>query len=167
MGRGGFSLKYILLIFIIGFSVIGVLVAVFAVRNPANLRTEALGCAQKPKLVLDSANKYENMTIYNLKLINNCSSANAFTIKVTDFPQTPKKYDNWTWKFKDGNWNEPYTTENLTGTSDITLTIQKPKDNSGIPEKIQEGIYRFFTVETALANSPASADKLELIYTAN
>jgi hypothetical protein len=167
MDERGFALKHFLLLFIIGFSVIGIIVAVFAIRNPANLETEALGCAQKPKMVLESTNKYENMTIYNLKLINNCSSENEFLVKITKFPETPMKYDNWSWKFKNGDWNTPLTTEKLSGTTDMTLTIQNPKYGSGLPEKIQQGIYRFFVVETALANSPASADKLELIYTAN
>lgn len=167
MRSSGFVLKYFLIIFVLGFSIIGILVAAFAIRNPANLETEALGCAQKPKLVLDSTNKYESMTIYNLKLINNCSSENEFIVKVSKYPDTPRKYENWSWKFNNGNWNNPYITEKLSGTSDLTLTIQNPVNEAGISERVQEGIYRFFTVETALANSPGSADKLDLIYTAN
>ena len=167
MGSPGYVLKHFLIIFVIGFSIIGILVAAFAIRNPANLETEALGCAQKPKMVLDSTSKYESMTIYNLKLINNCSSENEFIVKVSEFPQTPIKYENWSWKFDSGNWNTPYTTEKLSGTSDVSLTIQNPVNEAGLPEGIQEGIYRFFTVETTLANSPGSADKLDLIYTAD
>jgi len=167
MQSKGFVLKHFLIIFVIAFSIIGIIVAVFAVKNPANLQTEALGCAQKPKMILDSTNKYESMTIYNLKLINNCNSKNEFILKVSKLPENPAKYDNWTWKIKDGDWNTPYTTEKLSGTSDITLTIQNPMNSSGLPERIQKGIYRFFVLETALANSPGSADRLELLYNAN
>jgi uncharacterized protein (UPF0333 family) len=166
MSSRGFALKQFIILFALGFTAFGILAAVLLVKSPSTMQTSALNCSQKPKLVLESTNKYETMTIYNLKLINNCNSANEFILNVSKLPETPAKYENWTWKFQDGDWNTSYTTEKLSGTSDISLTIQNPTDLSGIPERIQPGIYRFFSVETALANSPSSADVLELIYTA-
>lgn len=165
MRSQGFFLKHLIIVILVVFSLGAILVAAFAVRNPTNLQTSALGCAQKPRMVLESTNKYETMVIYHLKLVNNCSSSNEFLIKVASFPTSPAQYDNWKWKFKNGDWNSPFKTEPLAGTSDISLTIQRPLNESGLPQEIQKGIYRNFTVETALANSPGSADSLELIYT--
>jgi hypothetical protein len=107
------------------------------------------------------------MTIYHLKLINNCNSNDKFLVRIKSFPDSPKHYDNWSWKFKNGDWNSPYSTEALSGATDVSLTIRRPLDKTGLPEKIQNGIYRFFVVETALSNNPSLSDNLELIYSAD
>lgn len=160
-------MKYLLIIAVLGFSVLGIAIAIFALNKPTNTKVGAQGCTQNPKLVLDSTSKYNTITIYKLKLLNNCESQNEFTVKVANLPDTPKFYSNWSWKFQNGEWNSPFTTEAFSGTSDISLTIQVPMDDTGAPQQIQSGIYRFFVVETALSNDPGKKDKLELIYNVN
>lgn len=164
MGDRGFAMKYLLIVAVLGFSVLGIAIAVFALNKPTNTQAGAQGCTQNPKMVLDSTSKYDTMTIYQLKLINNCEGQNAFTVKVASLPDTPKFYNNWSWKFKNAEWNTPVTTDAFAGASDISLTIQVPMEESGIPQQIQEGVYQFFVVETALANDSGKKDKLELIY---
>jgi len=165
MGKQGFVLKHLIVILLVVFSIIGVLAVAFAIKTPTNTKSEAASdCTEKPKMVLESTDKYAAMTIYHLKLLNNCTEQDQFTIKVKSFPDSPKKYDSWSWKFKSGEWNSPYITEALSGTSDISLTIRIPMDATGLPEKIQAGIYRFFVVETALVGNPSLTDSLELIY---
>lgn len=165
MGKQGFALKQLIIMLFIVFSIVGVLVIGYAIKSPTNTRSEATtGCNEKPKIVLESTDKYASMNIYHLKLINNCTEQDQFTLKVKSFPDTPQKYDNWSWKFKNGEWNSPFITEALSETSDVSLTIRMPLDTTGLPEKIQSGIYRFFVVETALVGNPSLSENLELIY---
>jgi len=149
---------------IIAFSLIGIVVIVYAVGTQTITKSDASSCQTPPKMVLESTNKYEAMTIYNLKLINTCDSAEKFMIKVAKFPNSPEKHDNWTWKFKDSEWDTALITAPLTGTSDITLTIQQPVDSEGLPKNIEKGIYQFFEIETELEKGRTEKDKLDLIY---
>jgi hypothetical protein len=165
MGKQGFTLKRVIVILLVILSISGSLVIAFAIKSPTNTRSEATtDCTEKPKMVLDSTDKYATMNIYHLKIINNCTKQNEFIVNVKSFPDSPEKYKNWSWKFKNGEWNSEFRTEPLSGTSDISLTIRIPMDPTGLPEKIQAGIYRFFVVETALAGNPSLSDNLELIY---
>lgn len=160
-------MKKVLFVAVGFFSIVGILAITIAVRNQTSTKTVASSCTTPPKMVLSSADVYSAMTIFHLKLINNCAEAVQFLVNVSQYPDSPEKYDGWSWKVKNGEWNTPLTTEKITGTSDITLTIQKPKDESGEPIDLQEGIYRFFKVETALAQKTSSSDSLDLTYKVN
>ena len=91
-------MKKALLVLIIAISLIGVGALTYAALNQTNTKSSASGCATPPKLIMESTDKYEAMTIYHLKLINNCDSAQKFAIDVVNFPNTPETHNDWTWK---------------------------------------------------------------------
>ena len=160
-------MKKFLFFIVIALSLVGVAALTYAAMNQTSTKSSASSCTTPPKMVMESTSKYDTMTIYHLKLINNCSNAEKFAIKVSSLPNSPKKHNDWAWKFKDGEWNKPLTTEPLTGTSDISLTIQQPLNDSGLPKEIEKGIYQYFEVETKLENGRSGKDLLNLTYSVN
>ena len=165
IGRG-FTSKYIIVAFVILLSVASIFLIVFAAGNPTSSRIAASGdCMQAPAIILESTDRNPLANIYSLRLISACDEPTNYVFNVKKLPESPEKFDGWTWQFDTNGWNETFTIEDVIDEVMISLTVRPPLDETELPLDIPNGTYMYVEVIAAPEASPGNKGNINLSFT--